>query len=419
MRKHLQIWILITLLVPTLACGLIGGGNEEAAPDPVEAEAEAPAEEVTEVEDSTETEVEAETEAPSESNASTEEENDTEAMEAEAVESTSDQTETEKVELADISDLDSLSSYRVSFAMEFDGESGGQPTNGKINVLLETNQELAATHLAMDMEGGTVEELGGLNRLEVYELDNTIYMYNDIMGGEWISMPATDDEVFTQGFFSPNENLQMPDTANCALTPETINGIAAKMCTFDDADLQDSSDAEYDKAEGKVWLAEDGGYVVKYEVDIEGFKPSETDQAGVDQAGLFDFGDISISYELLEVNTDITIELPAEAQEAEGLDFGDLMEDDAPVEPDVPVLDDAEDLFSVSGITTYVSASSIEDAVEFYRQSLPDEGWSEDAESALITDDTTILSFEKDGTTLTLTISKEGENQISVSLISL
>ena len=413
MRKHILIWAMLVLLVPTLACGLSGGSSEEAAPTPAEAEAEAPAQEVAGTESTAETKAAVEPTTEAESAAEDSAESDEPAaMEEvnEAVESAAAETET--VELSDTPGLDSLSSYRISFVMQFDGQSGGQPAQGTINILLEASQEPAAKHMAMDVEGSTMDQMGGVNHMDVYDMGDTVYMYNDAMGGQWISMPGGSD-TFSQGFFAPDENLEVPDTADCASGTETVNGIEAKLCTFDAADLEDLSDATYDKVDGKIWLAEDGGYVVKYEVAMEGYRPTDADQQG-----LFEFGDVTLTYEILEVDTDVSIELPAEAKNAQSLDFGGMAGGADQASADVPVLDDAEELFTAGGMTTYSSASSLDAAVEFYRQSLDGEGWTEDDGGALVTGSSALLSFEKDGTTLTISISQEDGGKINVSIIS-
>ncbi|MCB0213058.1 MAG: hypothetical protein KDJ52_27190 [Anaerolineae bacterium] len=333
MRKQILVWSFVIFLIPSLACSLPGIGGQEPTPEPVATEVEAPAEEAVEPESATEaepataTETETEDQSAVETESTTEEPSESEisaapteeASEAEATEETeiveSASTESKEISLADTSGLENLSSYSISFVMSFDGQSGGQPSKGTVNILLEATKEPEATHLTMNMEGTTVDDLGGMNNMEIYNMGDTVYMYSDAMGGQWISMPGGDSDAFSAGFFSPDQNLEVPKSADCSSSTETINGIEAKFCTFDAADLEGVDDATYDSAEGKVWLAEDGNYVVKYEVAMKGFKPGTNDMEG-----LFDFGDVNMTYELLAVDTDVTIELPAEAQSALSID---------------------------------------------------------------------------------------------------
>lgn len=294
--------------------------------------------------------------------------------------------------------------------MDFDGTSSGQPTQGIIEMLLEFTKDPKATHLNMTMEGSTVEEMGGSNSFEFYDVDGTIYMYNGGQGGGWISMPSTDDLAFNEGFFAPDEDLELPETAICDLSPEMINGISATRCTFTEEDVQ-SEEATYGSLTGYAWVAEDGEFIVKYQLDAEGYQslnPGEGD--------FFDVGSVSFVYELLEVNSDLTISPPEDAMNAESLDFENLgISEDA---GDMPVLDDAEEVIALGGIVTYYTSSDVAAVVDFYRQELPALGWTEAQDLSFIDEQTALLSFEnEEGKSLTLTIGADEDGRVNVGII--
>jgi len=397
MRRKSLIWILVVLLIPTMACGLLGGDDEgeESASSQVSlgTEQEAPA---TEAEESQITESAAEPEAQ-------EEQTDTEADQPEAGGG-------EKTAFSGTSDLDQFSSYRVHFQMNFDGTSKGQPSQGVVEMVLESIKEPEATHLSMSMEGSTVEQLGGSNSFEFYDVGGTMYMYNDVQGGEWISMPSTDDSTFSEGFFAPDEDLELPDTALCDSSPEVINGISAVHCTFTEEDVQ-SEDATFESLIGSVWVAEDGDYIVKYQLDAEGFQ-----SLNGAEGDFFDYGSVSFLYELLEVDTNFEITPPAEAMNAESLDFGNLgLSEDT---GDMPVLDDAEELVSLGGIVTYYTNSDVAAVVDFYRQELPAMGYTEAEDTSFVDEQTALLSFENaEGKTVTLTIGADESGRTNVGII--
>ncbi len=394
MHKRILIWTMIVFLLPTMACGLFGGGDDEApaaAPPPTQApaQAEAPPTVAPVVEETEEVVTDAPTEEPA-------------------------QPETaggEKVTFTGSPNLDQLSSYRVFFSMDFDGTSGGQPSQGYIEMILESTKDPKALHLDMEMEGSTVEQLGGSNNLEFYDVDGTMYIYNDAMGGQWISTPSGDDDTFQQGFFNPGEDLELPQTAVCDSAAEDINGISATHCSFTEDDVE-SDEATYENLTGDVWVAEDGGYIVKFELTAEGYQ-----SVSQEQGSLFDFGDVSFAYELSDVDGDFTIMPPDEALDAPSFDFGGGGGEEEAA-PEFPVLDDAEEVFSVAGITTYYTNSDVATAVDFYRQALPAEGWTEDAEGAFVDETTGLLTFEKEGATLTITLNQEDDGRVNVGLIS-
>lgn len=319
MRKLMVFWMIILLLLFTAACGS-EDENESAVTEsqaPAEAAPAEPAE--TAAENATETEASVETEPTEEASAAmaeaTEEPTAEPASteEAAAVESAS----TEETDLSIVPGLEDFSSYRVSFTMDFDGTSGDQPAVGTVDMLLEVTKEPPARHLSMSMSGSTVEQIGGENETELYEVEDTFYLYNSAMGEQWISMPNTESEAFTQGFFAPDEDLDLPESANCESEPATINGVLARKCIFDATDLEETTEATYESIEGEVWLAVDGNYVVKYVANIEGFEPGEM------EAGIFDFGSVKMQYELMDANGDFTITLPDEAKQAPSINFGE------------------------------------------------------------------------------------------------
>ena len=158
MRKHL-IWVLFIFLIPALACGL-GGSNKggEGASQANLAAEEAPG-----------------TPAPAE---------ETVVEEVEAVEEIQAEPEMEESssgEFTGVSGLNDLSSYRVNFIMEFDGQSGGQPSQGRIEMTMEETKNPPASHLMMTMEGDTVEEVGGANEMDIYMMGDTVYMKNAVL----------------------------------------------------------------------------------------------------------------------------------------------------------------------------------------------------------------------------------------------
>lgn len=321
--------------------------------------------------------------------------------------------ESQPVDFTGSPDLDQLSSYRLAFAIEFEGTSGGQPAEGYIEVNLESTKDPPATYLAMTMEGSTVEEVGGTNSLEFYDVGGTIYLYNAAGDDQWVSFPGTGEAAFTEGFFNPGETLVLPNTAVCDPEPEDINGILATHCFFTEQDVGRDK-ATYVTLSGDVWVAIDGGYIVRYEIEARGYQPVNQAMTG----DLFDSGDVRFEYELSDVNADLTITPPDEALNAQGFDLGTDAGDGELDTPELPLLEDAEELFSVAGITNYYTNVDVAAAVDFYRQELAVAGWIENVDEAYVDETTGLLSFGKDGTTLIITLDKEADGRVNVGLIT-
>jgi hypothetical protein len=93
-----------------------------------------------------------------------------------------------------------------------------------------------------------------------------------------------------------------------------------------------------------------------------------------------------------------------------GFDTGSM----DPSEIEWPLMADAEVDFAMEGLVSYLSSSTIEDVVEFYKAELPDQGWTADDSSEFVSEDTAMLSFTKDEETLSLIISNDEGGKVSV-----
>ncbi|MBN1221180.1 MAG: hypothetical protein JXM69_19815 [Anaerolineae bacterium] len=387
MRKQFYIWIMIVFLLPALACSL--GGSNEGGDAALDADLSAPSAPQTPAEESV---VE-----------------DVDTAGEEKVEAVEEAAEAESAEFAGVADLDALSAYRVKFIMDFDGESGGQPSKGHIEMTLEQTKDPPARHLQMSMEGTTVEQTGGFNALDLYSMGDTVYLKNEAMGDSWISFSGGEAESFEQGFFAPDEQLELPEKAKCGSQSETINGVSAIHCTFTQEDVK-SDEATYESLQGDVWITTEGNHIVKYKLVADGYR-SVTEG----EEGIFDFGSVSFEYNLTDMNGDFTITLPEEAKNAGGV--GGAATGGAAT-GDLPVLDDAAEVMSMAGFVSYYTASDIQTVVEYYRQELPALGWQENAQQGYADETSALLGFTKESKTLMVTVTiEDGRTSVIVTTI--
>lgn len=419
MRKVLLSVLLVLALGPTLACnlgGLLGGsgapqielpesGQENTAEPIAAASGTAAAEPASGPSDESSTDLqdegvaqtdEAVGSAPSEVEAS--EPGTAEPVQAGA--GSAGPAAGVKVKLDNVAGLDVLSTYRVLLTMDLVGQTGGQPVEGSLKMLLEETADPAAKHVLTEMTGPPTAMLGGTEKFELYDVGGTTYIYNEMLGAEWVSAPSNgSSDPLAEGMFSPEKELQLPDSAVCAEAPEIVNEVEARYCTFDEIDLTDSPGASYGSAEGEVWLSLDGNYVVKYAVTLTDFKPGQEDQGF-----MFESGDLTMTYDLLEANTGFAITVPAEVAQAGGLDLSDLGGDSS----EFPIMADAQELMSFGGITNYKTDASVAEVVDFYRTELAAQGWSSVTADGLVTDTSAILTFENEsGASLLVTIAEE------------
>lgn len=308
-----------------------------------------------------------------------------------------------------VTGLEQMSAYRVKFVMDFDGQSGDKPAKGHIAMSLEQTKNPSARHLTMSMEGTTMEQMGGVNAIELYQVEDKVYMKNAVMGEKWMSFAGGQAASFEQGFFAPDKQLDLPQTAQCGDQPETVNGLAAIHCTFTEKDVPDDK-VSYESLQGDVWVATEGNYIVKFTLKADGYRPKEKQEGAI-----FDFGTVGFEYEVSDVNGDFTITVPEAALKGESTGETGDSTGQAGQTPsgDIPMLDDAQEATSMAGFVTYYTASEIKEVVDFYRQKLPADGWQEDTQQSYTDDANAALSFAKEGKTLRLTVTKQ-DNRTNV-----
>jgi hypothetical protein len=89
---------------------------------------------------------------------------------------------------------------------------------------------------------------------------------------------------------------------------ETVNGIPSRHYTFEVFGLNCITGAEVTQSQGEYWIAEEGDYLVKYSAVLE----TRTGPPGDASAEVVY---LKVEIEMSDVDTDITIVLPAQCQE--------------------------------------------------------------------------------------------------------
>jgi len=145
----------------------------------------------------------------------------------------------------------------------------------------------------------------------------------------------------------PNPASQLPSISGAADDgTDTINDIAALRYTFDETNVSRRS-GKNDHANGDLWVAEEGGYLVKYLLTADLSSENFT-------------GTRSWSYELLPLTANDSIQLPDPCQ---------------PMYFDLPALQDAAEMILQPGFQQYTTRASRTEVVEFYNEALPAQGW--------------------------------------------
>ena len=391
MTNRIKMMIAILLLgLLSLACGFGSfGGAREAAEEAIQQAEEAATEVQEQVEEAANTAKETAEEV-------------TEAVK-ENTEAMSGEMSSRSIEAGSIREaLATFSSYRWEINAEFDGMSEGQPEKGAVNMLIEGTENPPAFHARMQMTGDAAAELGDAATVEFYSIEGDAYV-QDPQSGDWFSVPGEGfvEDFFDEGFINPEDIAEIPENARCDDATQMVNGMETIHCVFDQSEITD-----FKEANGEIWIAEDGGYPVKFTL-------MATDPINAERDTPIESGTINLRFELIELNTDFEIILPAEARNAESFEsqLGGMLD---PSEVDLPVMDDADFEVATDGLVSYSTNASLADTLEFYRAELEAAGWVADTSQEFTSNEMGILVYNRDGVTLNLIIAVEADGTVSV-----
>jgi hypothetical protein len=383
--------VLLILTLATLACGLNLGktgpasGGEEPAAQATEAfSAEvqpSPAEPTKEQAQPSETEpaaVEAASEPPAES-------------------AEGDAQEEAPLDLStSISGLENLNSYRNTFRIDWNGTKGGEPVTGFLAMSGAYVREPPAQEINFEGQGFTEGEDQGPGKVTFIQVGDTAWFYEG-ESGTWSQLPAGSLDFAGGFFFAPQDFLAdfNTDKGRRSLLPQEVNGVQCYKYTFDEKDFagqEDLTQGEVTRAKGEAYVAVDGGYVVRFNVDAD-VRYNDPNQ-------MFQEGTMTMAFDVFDINQSITIEPPAEAKAQAG------------GREDTPMLPDAQVEFSSAGTVSYRTGSSVEEAAQFYEDEMPKNGWTA-GEGNTILPEGTFLSYTKEGETATIIVGTD-ENGTSV-----
>ena len=368
--RWLFVFVLLLSLV-SLACGLTGGDEEPTAVPAAENET-APVE------------TEAETAAPPISPPA--------ATEAPAAEEETAASDTEAappaLEVNSLAGEPDFPAYRMTMDIVLTSpDESGQDVTQKITADILRTANPNATSMNMQFEGMEgADEFGDTTFIQTEEAS---YMMIPGMGcisageGETAENPFA-DLADTSAFLKEVGNADYAGE-------ETINGVKTLHYTFDQTAFT-QGDADVEWAEGHVYIAKDGGYMVRFVMDGKGDLGEAI--AGEDQPGT-----IHMELNIEPIDEPVTIEIPAECE-------------GGAAESEYPVLEDAAQFTMFGGIVSYVTQTPFDDILSFYDSELAAEGWVKDeAGSFIVENSSAIISYTKDGKTLNITIGTDDDGQ--------
>ena len=269
--------------------------------------------------------------------------------------------------------LDGLDDYTATLTVSFKGTQAGQPVDQTDSYIQSEWPKLAAQFTSIDImddSGAHQVSLSGVvGEAQYFQADPGSPC--SVNSGAAAKVPAS---------FRPAFLLSAVTTAKL-VDEQTLDGIASRHYTFDAASLVLPGDAT---ASGEVWIAKDGGYVVKYVLDITG----SDSVFGVGASGTR-----HLEYALSKVGAQAQVVYPA------GCD---------PVLGDIPALEDASDLTRLPGLLDYSTNATQNDIFAFYQDKLTAMGWQKLTDDGIGTDSAT-SSFTRSDSSVDAIVAVEVE----------
>ena len=263
--------------------------------------------------------------------------------------------------------LAELSSYKATLTRSFDGSVAGQAQQWTETYVLQRDNAAAASLLTVEITGDISETPEPLIEVEgiVYVVGEDGECIADAVDPEISSIERLDPAGLLSGLLGAEEAGQ-----------ETIDGVATDHYTFDERAL---AMFELAKSSGEIWVASDGGHILKYLLTTTG--SGDAFGEGIEGSMIWD-------YTLTDIDLPVTLDIPQ--------DCVNLM-------ISAPRLADASNVSNTPGWLTYDTAASVAEASAFYQEQMAGLGWTTAIQSL---EDPTVsyLEYTQGDQTLSITI---------------
>jgi len=284
--------------------------------------------------------------------------------------------------------LEELDSYRANLVAKFDGRRGDQPAAGQIESLTEVTRQPAALHQYVKADLITPTQRLANGVAEYIRVEDTVYVKKTDQPG-WLTLTASDNSPADFGLPALEQLIILPAAVANPPQFETLQEMSVQHYRFDESDLA-GPDIIFEQAQGDLWLATHGNFLMQYVISasVRIILPSP-------QADIFDEGQLNLRYTLTDINREVAIGPPSEAEAGPDA-LGQL-----------PRLPDARLISALPTLIEYTSAISSISATLFYRDQLTAGEWTEN--QAEIFDEKSFLTYSRQGESLTILIIPAGD----------
>jgi hypothetical protein len=278
--------------------------------------------------------------------------------------------------------LSQLEHYRNTLTTTFQGQQDGQPTEAEVHIdNVVWRQQAAAFSIIDDTDesGQPRQELAGYVGQAAY--------------AQW---PDSEGCQVTWGAVSPGAGSLDPADLLPALLSgddqgeDSQDGIPARHYRLDSDSL---GLGEEGQATGDVWIATQGGFVVKYHVEIHG-GPTVLGQA-LDGTRTYD-------YAISEVNSGAPLSYPNGCE---------------PVLTDVPVPPGASNEERMPGVLSFTTLATQEEVGDFYNQLFAENGWTVTSQPSE-DDGYAVWIYERADSDVTATVARDEDEELGFAWVT-
>ena len=292
--------------------------------------------------------------------------------------------------------LNNFSSYRLNINMSISStDAQNKETNAHIQISTANITEPPATSITITAEG--MEEFEQFGSLAMTQIDGVSYISLPELGCITNTEQGSLLDAFGEEFLNTSEITGDLDKARF-VDEEVISDIEVLHYEVDTSLLDEEDDL--DEIEGDIYVAKDGGYLVQ--MTLDGTGPVDFLGQGEDS-----YGTVHMEYNLTDINESFAVSLPKGCDESAAGNGSEY-----------PVTEDAYDLSSFSGFTSYKSNFSFADVIDFYETTLPKEGWTKVEADSFVLNDTAVLVYTQGEDKINISISPDDDSTQLILIIN-
>lgn len=285
---------------------------------------------------------------------------------------------------------DAYPAYKMSMAIMYDGvDTAGTPKLFDLVFHIENQTQPKAQRISM--AGGDAME-----SIEFVVLGDQAMSVFPGVGCSVFPASSMQDQGPEESI--PEMNGLLTGQAKRVETGVNIEGVVTDRYELTSENMIDPNSSETPKVtDGSVYVAQDGGYIAKIKMNgtvntaENGFDPNTEAQ-------------VNLNYTFFPIEDgSLVISPPAECA------------DQLASSSDYPVMDGASGLVSMEGVVFYTVEASLDEVLDFYRTTMPEDGWelTKDVGGSNISFAT--LEFTKDGESVEVNAITTGDS-VSVTV---